>query len=122
MSDEGKALVSSLGPGLLVALCTGGAMGFLARVALVTELAPAVVAGALVFGPAAAAGFLVGVRWYRAELRRLRVLQALCPTCGFNLVQSSERCPECGEVTAWTPRKAPGLGGQSGGAGGCGGG
>ena len=35
-------------------------------------------------------------RLKRMKIRRVRVAQGLCVNCGYDLRESSERCPECG--------------------------
>ena len=36
-------------------------------------------------------------RWRRQAVRRRRVRENLCPSCGYDLRTGHERCPECGE-------------------------
>jgi hypothetical protein len=53
-----------------------------------------IIAGSLQF-----LGAIVWTTWiirkYRRELKRAR--EGLCMYCGYDLRQSKERCPECGE-------------------------
>lgn len=47
----------------------------------------------------AAATAIVPIGWVLRILRsRRRMLHGLCPTCGYDLRSSADRCPECGTV------------------------
>jgi hypothetical protein len=41
-----------------------------------------------------------GVGVVRDVRRRRRRLRGMCPSCGYDLCATPERCPECGEATA----------------------
>jgi hypothetical protein len=60
------------------------------------------------FAALTVATMLLPVLWgisYRG--RRLRRRNFLCPTCGYDLRATPDRCPECGKVPAALPSNAP---------------
>jgi hypothetical protein len=65
-------------------------------------------------------GYLVGMPFYLvptliiiwsvrklvARKRRGRIARGLCPSCGYDLRATPERCPECGTAVAPKPAEA----------------
>ena len=44
---------------------------------------------------------VIAIAWMRLAHRRMRI--GFCPSCGYDLRASPERCPECGSPTAGAP-------------------
>ena len=102
MTDEVKAMRSSLALGLAVAICVASLLAILAQVFRGGNEGPGVLLLAPILLLATVVGLMTGARWYRGNLRQSRLIRGVCPHCGFNLVESKDRCPECGHFTAWT--------------------
>jgi rRNA maturation endonuclease Nob1 len=53
---------------------------------------------------AAAIALWAVLAWRRAREKRRRWKLDLCPACGYDLRESSHRCPECGRPITRFPR------------------